>query len=399
MNKERHTVELADGRRVKFAIAPRSDEPHYFVYFRGLDGRRLERSTKEESRKRALEAAIQIVKEEYSPRPAGEGATWDEAAAAMVRAMKAKNLRDRTIGDYKLMLANLRKVYPSSRGPDAITPALAKMFKTRRMEAGLTACTVAGNINKLSVIWSKWFIEECEFLAANPWEDVEQPKVDEPEPRYIEPEEQQAFFDWLEKRWNGWRLPVLFFLVKGLVGRRILQLASLPSICLKDGRLVFVSETNKGRRMEYARLPPDIYEELVGLAGPTHLWERYSEQLRTINRAKGRKGNTKEFMPERLRRFIQNEVSAYNQENDGRPGFVPFTAHNFRDTAMTRAWDAGIDLDRAALAYGCNRETMKKHYIRKNALAVADAVLEQVQSQSPKPAKNESGGMARNEAG
>ena len=89
MSQERHTVELADGRRVKFTIAPRSGEPHYFVYFRGLDGRRLERSTNEASRKRAVEAAVQIVKEEYNPRPAGEGVTWDDAAAAMVRAMKA----------------------------------------------------------------------------------------------------------------------------------------------------------------------------------------------------------------------------------------------------------------------------------------------------------------------
>ena len=42
---------------------------------------------------------------------------------------------------------------------------------------------------------------------------------------------------------------------------------------------------------------------------------------------------------------------------------------------------------------------MKKHYIRKNALAVADAVFEQVQNQSPKPAKDESGGTAGKEAG
>ena len=111
------------------------------------------------------------------------------------------------------------------------------------------------------------------------------------------------------------------------------------------------------------------------------------------------KENTKEFRPERLRRFIQNEVSAYNHENDGRPGFVPFTALNFRDTAMTRAWDAGIDLDRAALAYGCNRETMKKHYIRKNALAVADAVFERVQNQPAKPAGAEPGGAAGNAGG
>ena len=80
-------------------------------------------------------------------------------------------------------------------------------------------------------------------------------------------------------------------------------------------------------------------------AGPTRLRDRYSEQLRAINRAKGRKGNTKEFTPAWMKRFIQTEVAAFNHENKDNPGFVPFTAHNFRDTAMTRAWDAGIDLD------------------------------------------------------
>ncbi|MBX9677560.1 MAG: hypothetical protein K2X38_02270 [Gemmataceae bacterium] len=49
---------------------------------------------------------------------------------------------------------------------------------------------------------------------------------------------------------------------------------------------------------------------------------------------------------------------------------------------MTKAWDAEIDLDRAAIAYGCNRETMKKHYIRKEALAVADAVFLRVQGRT-----------------
>jgi len=39
---------------------------------------------------------------------------------------------------------------------------------------------------------------------------------------------------------------------------------------------------------------------------------------------------------------------------------------------MTKAWDADIDLDRAAIAFGCNRETMKKHYIRKEALAILE---------------------------
>jgi hypothetical protein len=79
---------------------------------------------------------------------------------------------------------------------------------------------------------------------------------------------------------------------------------------------------------------------------------------------------------------LQDEVREYNRENEGKPGFRRFTAHNFRDTAMTRAWDCDIDLDKAAIAFGCNRETMKKHYIRKDQLAIADAVFEQVNGMS-----------------
>ena len=118
----------------------------------------------------------------------------------------------------------------------------------------------------------------------------------------------------------------------------------------------------------------------VGLAGPTYIWERYPEELNAIYRKRGKRkyARCQEFRPERLKRFLQNEIIEYNRLNNGKPGFVPFTAHNFRDTAMTKAWDADIDLDRAAIAYGCNRETMKKHYIRKDALVTADAVFEKI---------------------
>lgn len=387
--KSQFSVELADGGRVSFKIAARPNEQNYFVYFRDRQGRRLERSTKQDSQKRAFDSAIQIIKGEYAPRIVAEKLTWDEAAAAMEGEMKAKNLRPATIVDYKYMLSNLKKIFPSTRGPAELSPALAKLFKARRMADGLSPYTVAGNINKYSVIWSKWLIKECDLLDSNPWEGVEKPKVDEPEPRYIEPAEQQAFFDWLKTRWNGWRLPVLFFEVKAIVGRRLLQLASLPSSCLKDGRIVFCSESNKGRRMEHARVPVALYQELLDLAGPNYLWEKYTEQLKAANDTKGRRTRSKEFTPARLKRFLQGEIDAYNKENENTPGFVPFTAHNFRDTAMTKAWDAGIDLDRAAVAYGCNRETMKKHYIRKNALAIADQVFEKIFGESEKKGSHE----------
>jgi len=323
---------------------------------------------------------VQLIKEEYLPPAPVEKCTWDDAIVSMVREMKAQNLRQRTIEDYTLMVGILRKVLPTANCPLDITPMLAKLFKARRMEKGHSPYTVGGNINKLSVIWSKWFIGKCKLLTQNPWEDVEKPKADEPEPRYIDLEEERAFFAWLEKRWAGWRLPVLFFKVTGLVGRRITQMCSLPSTCLVDGRIVFPSEFNKSRKQEYARLPEAIFQELAAMKGPTFLWESYSEQLNAFYRKRGKKkyAQCEEFRPGRLRRWLQKEITRYSRENEGKPGFVPFTAHNFRDTAMTKAWDADIDLERAAIAYGCNRETMKKHYIRKDALVTADAVFEKI---------------------
>lgn len=380
--KERHTLELADGRRVRYRIDARPGESSYFVYFRGPDGRRLERSTGETSRKRALEESARIIKEEYCPQIQPLSPTWDDAIAILTRKMKAKNSRPSTINDYLLMLSNVRKAYPAAKGPAEITPSLAKNYITVRSESGLSPYTLRGTIIKLSVIWGKWFDKECEIISTNPWKGIEKPKVDEPQPRYIEPEEEKAFFDWLSKRWDGWRLPVLFFTVKGLVGRRILQLCSLPLTSLKDGRIVFPPEFNKSRKPEYARVPGAVFRELEATAGPKYVWERYPDELNAIYRSRGKRkyARCQEFRPERLKRFLQNEIIEYNTENDGKPGFVPFTAHNFRDTAMTKAWDADIDLDRAAIAYGCNRETMKKHYIRKEALAVADAVFIRVQS-------------------
>lgn len=364
----------------------RDTEPFYFVVFRGRDGRRLERSTQEASQKRAEATAVQLIKEEFFPAsPPVEKCTWEDAIAIMVREMKAQNLRQRTIDDYTLMVGTLRKVLPTAGCPSDITPAQARLFKARRMEQGHSPYTVGGNINKLSVIWSKWFIDKCKLLTQDdPWEDIEKPKADEPEPRYIEPEEEKAFFAWLNRRWDGWRLPALFFTVTGLVGRRLLQMCSLPSTCLVDGRIVFPPEFNKSRKPEYARLPEAVFQELEAMKGPTYLWERYSEQLNAIYRKRGQRkyAQCRDFRPERLKRWLQNEITDYNKENEGKPGFVPFTAHNFRDTAMTRAWDADIDLDRAAIAYGCNRETMKKHYIRKEALAVADAVFEKIHGRS-----------------
>jgi integrase len=378
--KPSHICVLTDGRRVRYSLQERGG--FYNVCFRGPDGRRKFLTTKERTAKRADDAACVVIRQEYEPKSSTQKVAWDEALAVAEKAMKEQNLRERSIRAYLDQIKRVRTVFPSSKGPAEITPAKAKQFKAALVEKKLAPYTISTCLRDLTSIWNKWFIGECKLLDANPWEEIERPELDEPEPRYIEPQEEQAFHDWLLKRWDGWRLPVLFFRVKSLVGRRILQLASLPSDRLdEEGRLFFSSRNVKNRHFDYARLPADLAKELQAIAGPTYLWERYVADLRAIHARRKTKNHAtcvKTFDPKRLKRWLQQQIADYCQENKDVPGFRPFTAHNFRDTAMTRAWDADIPVDKAAIAFGCNAETMKRHYIRKEKIAITDAVFDQI---------------------
>jgi integrase len=380
MSKSKEVCILPDGRPVKFLLQQRAGrDPFYNVRFVDPDKRRIERSTKCASLKGARDAACRIIRDEYTPKSAFPNMPWDEAITKITAAMRAQNLRERSIEEYLAVVRTLRKIYPTSRGPADITEALAKQFKLTRQQASLSPRTVAGNIGNLSIVWGKWLRDELSILDHNPWDAVELPKLDKPAPRFIQPEEEQAFFAWLSQRWNDWRLPLLFLEVKGLIGCRVLELCSVQSSDFRDGRLTFEAVTTKGRKTRKAKLPESICREFEALAGPVYLWERYSEQLREFYRRKGEDNHAKcvkDFHPRRLKRFLQNEVTAYCQTH---PDVRPFTIHDFRGTAMSTAKMAGVTYDEAAITFGCHPETMRRHYLVINEVAIADAVLERVQ--------------------
>ena len=297
----------------------------------------------------------------------------------MTAAMEAQNLRERSIGEYLAAIRLLRKVYPTLGGPVAVTEALAKQFKLIRQQEELSPRTVAGNIDNLSIVWGKWFRDELGILDQNPWDAVEPPKQDQQTPRLIESEEEWAFHAWLSQRWNGWRLPVLFLEVKGLIGCRVHELCAVKTADFRDGRLTFDAMTTKGRKTRKAKLPESICRELEALAGPVYLWERYAEQLREFHRRKGNANHAKsvrDFLPERLMRFLQKEVAEYF---DAHRELRPFTLHDFRGMAMSTAKMAGVSYDEAAITFGCHPETMRRHYIVLDEVAIADSVLERVQ--------------------
>lgn len=401
-SRTQHIVELADGRRVPFSVKARANEPFYFVVFRGLNGSRLERSTKEQSRKRAMEVAPAMIREEFQLR-AVECPCWDAVAVALKEAMVANNNRKATIDDYQNTIRVLRGYFPGSRGPGDISLQLAKQFKVQYLTGGYTRKlkmepkvwkgrgrkpkprpepkvfirrpqTIASRLRKLRVIWERWFIKELQFLSDNPWKEVASPKLDKLTPRYLTPDEITGFFDWLENRWQGWRLPVLFFNVKSFIGNRILELCSLKSNQLQEGRIVFPPDEAKGRKERKSILPAEVFAELKSLAGPNFVWEKFPAQLQERLDANNKR-HTKlllEFSPVRLKRWLQDEIDDYCTTH---PGVRRFSAHAFRKRAMTEAWRLGISPEKAAIAFGCSVKTMMTHYIAMDEVATSDEVL------------------------
>lgn len=376
MPKTAETCELPDRRLIPYYLKKRGRDKYYFACFKGPDGRRVERSTREPTnQRRAKASAVNIIRDAYDSKPTFQAPSWDEAESKMLEHMKAENLRPDSIQQYQLAVKVLRDTLPNTEGPCDVTPALAEQFKIERMKKVLPR-TVRNNVNNLSIVYGCWWRDHCKILDSNPFADVTPPREDKDPPRIIAEDEQHNFFSWLEHRWN-WRLPLLFLEVKAQIGCRIGELAAARSENLRDGRIYFTSETTKGRKARACLLPKKLFAALRGEAGPTFVFEAFPDQLRSIHRRRGNHHHVKavkNFSPKRVVGWLQDQLSIYFEKT----GAKKFKLHNFRGTAMSRARMAGIGESDAAIAFGCTPGTMREHYLNLDEEAIADAVFERI---------------------
>jgi integrase len=368
---------LADGRRVKYSLKRRDRDPFFLVCFQGPDGKRKERSTDEGNKRRAADSASIIICNEYNPHAIVKSLSWDDATKLMVEHMQGENLRPNSIATYETVLNTLKKVCPKSFGPASITPAMAEQYKLTRIKT-CKPYTVRGDLNELTIIFGKWFGETLKILATNPFAEVVPPKVDKLEPRLVTAEEHGQFLSWLMKGWPDWRTPLLFLEIKATIGCRIFELASLPTSNLENGRVMFEATTAKGRKTRRSKLPAALYEELRAVAGPTYAWERFPEQLREVYVRRGRPNIAKcvgDFDPKRMVNWFQDRLVEYRKAH---PKARRYKLHNLRGTAMSKAKEAGVAYDAAAIAFGCHPETMRAHYVKLDETAIADAVMDSI---------------------
>jgi integrase len=384
----RHLIaDLEDGRGVSFWLKKRKRDPFYHVCWHAEDGGEKEKTTKETSIVRARDVGLSIIRHFFTsqinqhalrapPAACSPDITWEEAKDLLRKLGRANNLSPRSFEHYADEINVLARFFPSIKGPSEITAGMVADFKEKRMAEGLSAETVASNINVFRTVWRKWFIREGKVLTENPWTSVEKPKCEKKEPRVIREDEHLAFLRWFVNKYPDWRLPTLFLEVKALIGCRIGELAALPTINLQEGRIVFTSDIAKGRKTRLNKLPPELYAELQAIGqGKSYVFESFKDGLR--ERLGGHRNQVKDYRPEDLVLWLQIRLCKYFEEN---PQAKRFKLHNFRGTAMSKAIEAGVPYEKACVAFGCRPETMRKHYVSLDELKVADEVMDRIQN-------------------
>lgn len=368
---------------VGFSVKKLYNDPCFYACFRSKDGRRLKRDTNKTRMNDAIEAARIIIEEDYAPAPERpDRVTWDQAVELLKARMASSGNRTSTLGYYLKLIRLVRKLYPST-DPSDISPSGAARWRDWMMTTPgrrkklPSAHYVAGLLVGLNALWKKWFMEELNILPGNPWEDVTPPKTDKLVVKYATDEMLEHFYAWLKDRFGDWEFPKLFLAVKAHSGCRLMDLCSLKSSMLKDGRLNFPSNLTKGRKERSIPIDANLFAALDAFKGKTWLWENYIPGLKKAVSAKGWPVHQlkEEFTPKRLYNWVEMLFSDYRRAFPDRP---VLTTHMFRKRAFTLAWQAGINVRHASIAYGCNVDTLMKHYVLLDERRVTDSVFERM---------------------
>lgn len=367
---------LDDGRRVKFSLQKRERDPNYFACFTGPTGKRLQRTTSETSQRLAKDSAAVVIRETYNPVPLKPRPTWEMAVQKLRLHANGAQLRKGTVDQYVFAVRALQD-WSKVECPTDVTPEMAERFKVARIEQGLRPRTVAGNLDNLRIVYGHWWKETCRIVNDNPFENVKPPKEDKQPPRVVSDDEFQKFIDWLKARWPEFRLPILLLEVKARIGCRIGELCAAKTGSLAEGRIGFTPESTKGRKERLCRLPETMFEELKALAGKQFVFESFADGLRAVHRRQGHKHSASlvgDFTTEGLKKWIQHQLTMYRKAT----GATKFKLHNLRGTAMSRARMAGVQIDEASIAFGCNPHTMRQHYLNLDETRISDDVFSRI---------------------
>ena len=381
---------VAHGHVVGFSLKMFGNNPTYCVFFRTKDGRRVRRDTNHTRIGPATEVARLIIEKEFAPAEAApsEKVTWDQAIEKLESAFSSSGNRGGSLDYYLKCIRLVRAVYAVTDGPVDISPGMAEAWKKHMVTTKgkgkkiRSAYYINGLLGGLSALWQKWFVDAMGICQGNPWQDVDEVKADKLTVEYATDEQIENLYAWIQTRFGDWPFPKLFLSAKAFTGCRLMDICSLKSAQLRDGRLTFPAGLTKGRKARVVPLQNELFELLDIFKGETWLWENYLPGLKAALKAKGWPTHqlNMEFDPKRLYYWIETLFTDYRKAFPDRPRL---TTHMFRKRAFTMAWEKGIDMRQASIAYGCNVDTLMRHYVALDEQQVTDDVFSKMHD--PKP--------------
>ena len=297
--------------------------------------------------------------------------------------MTAAGLRPESVKYYLRVLGYLKTFCTEASGPGDVTPARAQDWadhyatapaRCKKVRSGHTAVSV---IDAVTAVFQKWLLDELKITSHNPFLHVKPPKTDKPEVMIASDEVLANFDRWLTERFGDWHLPNLFFAIKELTGCRVQDVCSLKSMQLREGRLHFPADVTKGRKARAVPLPADLFAALEATKGPGHLWESYPVGLKAVLERKSWPTHQLKlaFSPMRMVGWVMTIFADYNSDHPNAPRLK---SHQLRKRAFTASWEKKIDPRKAAIAIGCNVDTMMKHYVALDEQATTDEVFEKL---------------------
>ncbi|MDB5308637.1 MAG: hypothetical protein JWO38_2839 [Gemmataceae bacterium] len=401
--KSAYQVRLPDGRDIGFGLLKRGGSAVYSVQFPDLDGTGyLLRSTKETSRPRAVSAAEAVVRAHYQPaESAAARMTWDDLLTELERDLRADGARPATVADYP---DTIRQARSASDLPSRVTAQAAQRWCNQYLSGTFTRQkgkdaksytrsprTLHARVRKLRAMWGKYVMKRLRVATANPWKEVDLPRIDQLPVRTLTADQVAKFFKWIEERWLGWELPTLFWSVKAVTGCRLGDLCSLRTESLRDGKLTFMAGTAKARRQRVAVLPPDLFDALKRIAGTLYLWQRYTSEIvgYLVRRDVPTHRVNPVFDPRRLCWWAKDEIDDFNRAHPDEPRIK---SHDYRKRAVTEAHRAGLDVDTAAAAVGMSAATARGYYLAIDQEKAATIMSERLAGTlRPQPKPEDSG--------
>lgn len=209
--------------------------------------------------------------------------------------------------------------------------------------------------------------------------------------------ESQSLYAWLSKRWNNWRLPLVYLDALALVGWRATKLASVrDQDLLADGHIRAIVATVKTRHEKISWPPADLYDDLRSCCAGGYAFGRFSDELRRLlmpwRKQPHHAAKARDFTPDRLVGWFQDELQRFHadrlanwekasQEAAERGDDAPakpeaFTLHDYRRTAITGLQMAGVSEKETSVIVGATPEVVRKHYEKLDQQAIAKRLIQ-----------------------